>query len=385
MHLRLELQKVVKRALDEARAAESLRAEVNRVLGPAVIAEGRVEQVAEMANNWIDVLERTGRSSRLAFKPSIMVRWMDHNNPEVRKFAARVVPERFLVKMINDRNHAVRAAVAKRVPIGAVREMLKRFPRDDELHVIYKAKRLAEAGIKQPKEEPLGHDPVEDAERLGDSVKQDNSFELSEQWYRERAIKFMQDYGTNIEDAWEELTARRYAASVKATSGVEIDESKLLKAIKELIKEREDRAMEQSALKETLEYLRCQDEHELLQESAMPIINLDVDPVRKLVEGNLTPSTYLDEAKSLFRVQEASVPPGIRKHCLGERNAHSSTFPVVGYLPHGGSFRAIDERAMDLYCRYWNDRQEMQGEPLKLGWSNHPDQVDKVSFSVILR
>ena len=386
MRLRLEeLQKVVKRAVDEERATESLRTEVNRVLGPAVIAEGRVEQVAEAANNWIDVLERTGRSSRLSFKPSVMVRWLDHNSPEVRKFAARVVPEKFLAKMTSDKNGSVRAAVARRLPIGAVREMLKRFPKDDQVRVIYKEKRLAEAGIKQPTEEPMGHDPVEDAERLGDSVKQDDGAELSEAWYRQRAIKFMQDYGGNIEDAWEELTARRYAASVKATSGVEIDEAKLLKAIKELIKEREDRALERSALKETLAWLKGQEEHELLQESAMPVISMDVDPVRELVEGNLTPSTYLDEASQLFKVQEATVPPGIRKHRLGERNARSSTVPVIGRLPHGEGFRAIDERALDLYCSHWNDRQQLQGEPLKLEWSNHPDDVNKVSFSVILR
>ena len=387
MRLRLEeLQKVVKRAVDEERAAETLRTEVNRVLGPAIIAEGRVELVAEAANNWMDVLERTGRSSRLSFKPSVMVRWLDHNSPEVRKFAARVVPEKFLAKMTNDKNGTVRAAVARRLPVGAVREMLKRFPKDDQVRVIYKEKRLAEAGIKQPKEEPLGHDPAEDAERLGDAVKQDNSSELSELWYRERAIKFMADYGTNIEDNWEELAARRYAASVKATSGVEIDEAKLLKAIKQLIKEREDRAMERSALRETLEYLKRQEEHEVLSESvAMPVISLDVDPVRELVEGNLTPSTYLDEANMLFKVQEATVPPGIRKHRLGERNARSSTVPVIGRLPHTEGFRAVDERALDMYCSHWNDRQQLQGEPLKLEWSNHPDDVNKVSFSVILR
>lgn len=387
MRLRLEeLQKVVKRAVDEERAAETLRTEVNRVLGPAIIAEGRVELVAEAANNWMDVLERTGRSSRLSFKPSVMVRWLDHNSPEVRKFAARVVPEKFLAKMTNDKNGTVRAAVARRLPIGAVREMLKRFPKDDQVRVIYKEKRLAEAGIKQPKEEPLGHDPVEDAERLGDSVKQADGIELSELWYRERAIRFMADYGTNIEDNWEELAARRYASSVKATSGVEIDESKLLKAIKELIKEREDRAMERSALKETLEYLRRQEEHEVLSESAaMPVISLDVDLVRELVEGNLTPSTYIDEANMLFKVQEATVPPGIRKHRLGERNARSSTVPVIARLPHNEGFRAVDERALDMYCKHWNDRQQLQGEPLKLEWSNHPDQVGKVSFNVILR
>ena len=387
MRLRLEeLQRVVKRALDEERAVEALRVEVNRVLGPAVIAEGKAEQIAEAANDRIDVLERTGRASALSFKPSVMARFLDHNHPEVRKFAARVVPEKFLGRLMGDKSHAVRAAVARRVPIGAVREMLKKFPKDDQVRVIYKERRLEEAGLPKPEEQPMGHDPVEDAERLGDSVKQDEGAELSETWYREKALRFMMDYGTNIEDNWEELLARRYCASIKQTSGVEIDESKLLKAIKECLKEREDRALERSALKETLAWLKGQEEHELLSESAaMPIISEEADEVRDLVEGNLTPTTFISEANRLFRVQESTIPAGIRKHRLGERNAKVETIPVIGRLPHGRGFRAIDERALDAYCKHWNDRQQLQGEPLKLEWSNHPEDINKISFNVILR
>jgi|SRR6478736_569401 len=387
MRVRLrELQKIVNQALDEERRVDSLRTEINRVLGPAVIAEGRVEQVAEAANDRIDVLERTGRSSRLDFKPSVMVRWLDHSSPEVRKFAARVVPEKFLAKMVTDKDGTVRATAARRLPIGAVREMLKRFPKDDQIRVIYKEKRLAEAGLAKPEVVPMGHDPAEDAERLGDAVKQGEGPELSEAWYNQRAIKFMQDYGGNIEDAWEELAARRYASSVKATSGVEIDEAKLLKAIKELIKEREDRAMERSALKETLEWLRGQDEHETLSEAvAMPLISLEIDPIRELLEGGLSPSTYISQANSLFRIREAIVPKGIRKHRLGESNAQSSMMPVIGYLPHRSGFRALDERALDTYCKHWSERQALQGEPLRLEWSNHPDDVNKISFNAILR
>lgn len=386
MRLRLEeLQRVVKRAVDEERATETLRTEVSRVLGPAVITEGRVELIAEAANDRIDVLERTGRDGRLDFKPSVMIKWLDHTSPEVRKFAARVVPEKFLSQMVTDRSDTVRATVARRLPVGAVREMLKRFPKDDQIRAIYKQKRLAEAGLPKPEEMPLGIDPVEGAERLGDAVKQDPGPELSENWYRQRAIKFMQDYGGNIEDAWEEIAARRYTASVKATSGVEIDEGKLLKAIKELIEEREDRAMERSALKETLEWLKGQDEHEIMSESAMPVISFDEDPVRDLYEGNLSATTFISQANALFRIKEATVPAGIRKYRLGENNAQSSTMPVIGYLPHKKGFRALDERALDAYCKHWSDRQKLQGEPLQLEWSNHPDAENKISFNVTLR
>jgi hypothetical protein len=381
-----KLQELVKRALTEERAVEALRVEVNRVLGPTVVAEGKVEVIAEMANDRIDVLERTGQVSRLIFKPSVMTRFLDHTNPEVRKFAARVVPQKFLINMIDDKNSGVRAAVARRLPLRIVGEMLEKFPHDDEVRLIVKQKKLAEAGIKSPTVEPIARDPVENKKRLGDAVKQDDGAELSETWYRECALRFMLDYGTNIEYNWEELLARRYCASVKATSGVEIDESRLLKAIKELIKEREERTLERSALKETLAWLKGQDEHELLSETAaMPVISDDVDSVRALVEGNLSSSTYIDRANTLFCVQHATIPAGIRKYRLGERNARAEMVPTVGKLPLGHGFRAIDERALDLYCKHWNDRQQLQGEPLKLEWSNHPDNANKISFNVILR
>lgn len=385
MRLKLEeLARIVERTLNEERATEALRAEVVRVLGPSVVAEGKVERLAEAANERIDVLEMTGRASRLDFKPSVMVKFMNHANPQLRKLAARVVPDRFVDRLANDRDHSVRAAVAKRLPVGAVREMLRRFPKDDGIRVIYKQKKLSEAGLPQPKVQDEPFD-MHGEERLGDAVKQDAGPELSEQWYRDRAYRFMQDYGGNIEYAWEELAARRYAASVKATAGVEIDEAKLLKAIKDLIKEREDRAMERDSLKETLAWLKLQEERELMSEAVMPIIEDVVDPVRDLVEGTLTPATFVEEANKLFKVREATLPPGIRKHRLGESDRHTQTIPVVGYLPHGAGFRELDERALDMYCEAWNGRQALQGEPLRLEWSTHPDQVGKVSFNVVLR
>lgn len=385
MHLKLaeELQKMVKQVLTEERLTESLRSEVNRVLGPAVVATGSLHQIAEATNDRLDVLERTGRASRLAFRPSVMVGWLGHSDPEVRKFATRVVPEKFLSRMVNDKNDTVRAAAARRLPLRAVSEMLKRFPKDDQVRVIYREKKLQEAGIAQPKVQDEPFDMYGD-DRLGDATRTDTDGELSERWYREQAFKFMQDYGTNIEDGWESIVAHRFAISLKVTSGIEIDEEKLFKAIRDLIEEREDRAMERSALKETLSHLKRRRARAALAEAVMPIIGLDVDPVRELLEGNLPPSTYIDQANSLFKVQEATVPGGIRKHRLGER-ARASMIPVIARVPHPNGPRAIDERALDTYCRHWNDRQATAGEPFRIGWSNHPDQVNKVSFNVTLR
>jgi len=97
-------------------------------------------------------------------------------------------------------------------------------------------------------------------EKLHGTVKQRPSPELSDQWYETRAKKFIQDYGTNIEDSWEETTAHRYCASLKASFGVEVDEKKLVDEIKKQLEERQDRFLEISpvSLKEIAQRLRIE-------------------------------------------------------------------------------------------------------------------------------
>lgn len=386
MRLRLqELQKVVKRTIDEEKAADALKAEVARVLGPSVIIEGKIEQVAEAANERIAVLERTGRASRLDFKPSVVVPFSSHRNAEVRKLAARVLPEKFIGKLATDNNSGVRAIVAARLPLPAVREMMKRFPTDDQLRTTFRNRRLEEAGLPKPETQDEPFDMYGE-ERLGDATKTPPGPELSEQWYKDQASKFMQDYGRNIEYAWEERAVSRFASSVKATSLVEIDEAKLLKAIKEAIKEKEDLALERDALKETLAWLKGQEKRELLNETAaMPVISEETDPVRELLESNASPSEYIDAANKLFNIRESQLPAAIKKYRLGEENNRRETVPMVGRLPHSRGFRAVDERALDLYTKHWNERQQLRGEPLKLEWNCHPDEAGKIGFQTILR
>lgn len=379
------LQRVVKSTIDEGKAIDVLKEEINRVFGPTVITEGKIENVAMAANDWLDVLDRTGRSRRLKFKPAATVSFLDYSHPEVRKFAARVVPEKFLSKMISDKNPEVRAAVASRVPLNAVREMIKRFPNDDQLRSILRTRKLHEAGLPKPEVQPMGHDPVDGKERQGDVVRTQPGPELSEAWYHDHAMRFLDDYGHNIEYAWEELAVRRFCSSVKATSGVEIDEAKLLKSIKSLIKDKEDMAMERNALKETLGWLESQEEQEDLREGLMPEISEDVDPVQGLFESDLSAEQFMQRAARLFSIQESMLPLGIRKYRLGEGNARQVLVPCIGMLPHDHGFRSIDERALDSFCEHWSRKQALAGEPLRLEWANHPSNVNKISFSCSLK
>lgn len=384
MRVKLEtLQKVVKQAVDEDRAVEQLREEVTRVLGVAVVTEGKVEQLAGAANDQIDILEGTGRASRLSFDAKLMSRFTQHRHPEVRRLAARTVSHQLLSSMSSDKDAAVRSAVARRMTAGAVKEMLKKFPSDDGLRVIYRRKTIAEAGIAQPK---VDKEPFDmNGKKMGDTVKQQHGPELSEQWYRDKAFKFLQDYGGNIEYSWEEILTRRYVSSMRATNGVEIDEAKLLKAIKTIISEREDAVIDRDALKETLGYLKVTAEREMMSEAAMPIISEEIDPVQALFESNASPQDYVTTANVLFKVQEADIPSAIKKHRLGEQNNRSEKIPVIAYLPHNAGFRSIDERALDRYCESWNTRQSHRGEPLVLEWSGHPGAIGKVSFNVTLK
>jgi len=379
------LQRVVKLTIDEGKAIEALREEIGRVFGPTVITEGKIENVAMAANDWLDVLDRTGRSRRLQFKPAATVSFLEYSHPEVRKFAARVVPEKFLSKMINDKNPEVRAAVALRVPLDVVREMMKRFPSDDQLRSILRTRKLVEVGLPKPEVKPMGHDHAEGKERQGDAVRTQPGADLSETWYHEQAQKLLYNYGRNIDSGWEEKAVNRFCSSVKATSGVEIDESKLLKSIQDLIKEKEDDTMERNALKETLGWLTSQEEKENLNEGLMPDISEDIDPVQGLVEGGLSNEQFLKTGSMLFSIQESMLPLGIRKYRLGEGNMRQVLVPCIGMLPHGRGFRAIDERALDAFCEHWSRKQALTGEPLVLEWSNHPSDFNKISFSCSLK
>lgn len=376
------LQRVVKQTLDEEKSTDALRGEVSRVLGPAAIVTGRLQEVAMTANDIIDVMERTGKAGRLDFKTSVMAQFLTCNDPEVRKLATRVIPERFLSRMVNDKAPTVRAAVAARIPLVAVRSMMKKFPNDDQLRSIYRKRRLHEAGVAKPKVDDEPFDVY--GEKLGDTVKQSKGPELSDAWYETKARKLIADFDNHIEHNWEILAVRQFCDYTHTTSGVDVDSKKLLKMIQDLIKEKEERVIEKDALKETLDWLNMKDEEERLDEAAMAEFTDVRDPVIELMEGNASPVRFIEGVNSLFKVQHSSLPRGIRKYRLGEGNTAEVSIPVIGYIP-GNNAKALYERALDSYCSHWNSQQSARGEPLQIEWSYHPEAMNKISFSCILK
>jgi len=387
MHLKLnDLNRVVRGAVREHRAVSALRVEIGRVLGPSVITEGRISDVAAAANDRIDVLERTGRMEQLRFKPHVVLPLLESVEPELRRLAARTVPQQHLARLGSDADPGVRAAAGARVPIADLVRMVRRFPQDDQLRVVLRARRLDEGGVPQPKAQPMGHDAGADGVRTGEAIETSQGPELSEAWYREHAQRFMHDYGKNIEYAWEATAVRRFCSSCRATTGLEVDEARLLRSIHELIEEREDRALERDALQETAARLMELDERCALRERAeLPPLDEEVDPVHELLESRVGHEEYVARAREVFRIQDAIMPLAMRKYRLGEGNARQVLVPTVGRLPHGAGFRAVDERALDAFCEAWSARQAMVGEPLRIEWTNHPADASKVGFTCVLR
>lgn len=367
MKLRLcELQRIVEQTLNDEEIVSDLREEAGRVLDRSLL-NVELEEIATKVNEELDLLEHVDCST-LGLDSNVLIRCLKHSDPNVRRFAARVVPKKYLADVAYDRSKIVRAAVASRAGALQVREMMKKFPNDKVIRSIYVKRRLHE-GLPMPKanDEPFDMH----GEKLGDVTQTEQKPELSKQWYETKAFKLLQDYGGNIEYAWEEIAVKDFVDHTKATSGVEIDAEKLLDALKKLMEERDDRALERNDIKES---------HVLLPEYVEPI-----DLVKELLETNVSSSAFVSRMNSLFNVKESIVPGALRKHIVGEGRSVESNVPVSCRTPHGKAPRALDERALDAYCRAWNAQQSVRGEPFVIEWSNHPDSADKICFSVVLK
>ncbi len=102
-----------------------------------------------------------------------------------------------------------------------------------------------------------------------------------------------------------------------------------------------------------------------------------------LGELTLTPSEYIELANHVFDIREARLPMAIKKHRIGEHSlGRQQTVPMKAKLPHGGAPRALDEQALDLYVKHWNDRQRFVGELLQLEWTSHPSAINLIGFTV---
>ena len=382
MHLKLEaLRRTAQRVMKETRQDAALREELFRVLGPSVMVSESLSKVAAASNEQLDVMEASGRALPIGdIKTSTLLECATSKSVDVRKVVARLVPTRLSSKFINDVSSEVRCAAARRLPHAVVAEAARRHPADDSLRMIAREKRLQEAGVPTPKpsEEPFDMygEPLDGAMKQKDPLK-----DMPDTWYERLAHKLHSEYGTNLEGNWEELLATRVVASHFSTTGVRLDREKLLKAIYDCIREREDAVLGEGSLRSIAERLRRES---FLDEAVMPVIEEVVDPVADLLRTDFSTSQYVAAAEKLFSVKKSIVPAGIKKYRLGEGRMAETLIPVKGTLPSATVTPQI-EAALDKYVESWNRTQAVAGEPYRLSWSPHPTSDDVVGFHLELK
>lgn len=406
-----QLQSVVNKTKVEEAAVEGLREETKRVLGPIIDTNVKLHKLVTSINERLDVLDRTGRKHD-GFDNHVVAAFTNHKNENARKLAARLLPATQIKKFTADQSSIVRATVARRVPMNVVKEMMRSFPNDDELRLIYQ-RRKSEA-----------QKTLLENERLGDAGKTWEGPELSDAWYETKAKTLYDDY--NMSENWEEAVTA-FCIHSKATSGVDVDYEKLLDALLDIVEEKEDelmgeaRAVEQPGGTWTVfdDQERPQGDFDtaaeaemyaneindddtdlyesvlmscsknlmrgaLLTESLDPNDGFEVDKVTELVSEGSRGRMYIEKANKLFNVRESTIPRGIKKYVLGE-GSRTMTFPSKAKLPHSHGIRPIDEKALDLYVEAWNATQSQEGEPYKLYWDADPCDVNYVGFSLSLR
>lgn len=371
MHLKLEkLQTIVKKAIKDEKRGGLLKEEITRVIGPVVVTTADLKLMAETANKHLDVLEKSGKRISPA-KTSILLKFIDSSEPEVRRLIARLLPENFAKRLMFDANRSVRLAVAERLTSGLISEMVKKWPNDDQLVSAYKQKKLDEQGLPSPKLHDEEFD-VNGEEPLGDTARYEDHPGLTDAWYDSLARKLVSQCGSTIESNWEEKLVDNYVNGHKSF-GYEIDSQKLLDAVYDHLSSRDKKSLQENTLQKIVANLR---EEDVLSMDVMPIITESIDMVDTLVKSKLSPAEYIQEFENVFSVIKSAVPNVGKKQGINENFARV-IIPSKAVLPVG-SFRSIDEKAIDLYVDSWNRQRQLRNQPYRLSWS--PNGTNKVSF-----
>jgi len=359
MRLKLsDLQRVVKETLHEKKRNDVFCDEIKKAFGPSVVIKEDLASLAESANEHLDVLEYKGQLNTVNFSQKIARVMSNHELADVRKLAARLLPEGTTSSLLLDKSEKVRYAASKRASVTELKTALRKFPNDVVLREALETRRMSET--KNALESAATDDKVD---------------MLSEEWYTSVARKLIQDYGRTLDTTWKNSAVKTFCSSSRSVTRLPIDSEKLLGKINELLDEYEiNRAKELGlSLKEGLVLSEgfSDDEEE-------------VDPVLEMVNEGLTPQEFIDRFKDVANVKFAVLPPSIMKYKIRE-GLSLQKIPVSCTLPHGGAPRRIDEVALDSFVKHWNEKQKIKGEPFRMSWTQHPDSQDKISFKLELK
>lgn len=370
--LRLKhLQKAAKTTLDDKKSIIALQKEAKEVFGQTFLLSNKLSGLVETINSHLDNLDRTGRSVK--FNDSTLLKLAEHHNSGLRKIVARTLSERFVKKFINDKNSEVRCAAAKRLPLKIIKEMVARYPSDDQLTVIYENRTRLVEEFDMYGEEPLGED--------GKTYVDDDS--LSDEWYATKAKNIYDDYrGSSVIDVqWQATAVNSFCNHMKASSLIDIDRQKLLDCVNDIDEAVDDDHAARSAppsgkLKESL--LRSMSDglrKSILTESnEMPPLFIPVDETKRLIENKTYDSVYVKSAVELFNIKMKPVSDKIKTRYIGDGIVFSDT-PATGVIPECKTSRLNTERALDTFVSSWNTMQKQATSPVRIDWSDDGEQI----------
>jgi hypothetical protein len=172
---------------------------------------------------------------------------------------------------------------------------------------------------------------------------------------------------------------RRYVSSVRATSGIVIDEKKLRKALADLREEVEDAVLDEAfdPVHTTTSYLRSRS---VAETPVLQILDERGDAVDELERSKVRGTALIERANSVFRIREMTAPAALRKQV----GSTALRVPATGRIPTGRAPRALDERVLDAFVRAWNSRSRAQGNMVAIEWNPSQHDPAGVCFSAVL-
>jgi hypothetical protein len=345
--------------------------------------------IERLADNVYDLVEinRMRNVEVPRVKLTVLVKLMNHDKAKIRKLAANLLPESFLLKMKDDHDPTVRAAVAKRLPVNVVVEMLKRYEFDDLLQHVVQERAKADVQFAVELEDTYGA-RLADEQRsdVDEEEKKQDVTELSDFWYENAARQLVLDYGDSgvnaqktVEHNWVRTAVSMYAKS-HCCRHIVVDKQKLVDAVYAELKDIEDKQIAYDPIKESIRFMK---ERANLHKKIMPVLVESKDPVLRLIREDSSMVSYMKHFEEMFKVQHSTVPHSVKKYYLCEDTDFDLAVPMLAYLPEGK--RVVDyvaEKAIDHYVDCWN---RVNNTAFSLDWSQHPEREDKISFQIRLK
>ena len=346
MKLRLkDLDLIVKNELSLPSVTEAFKAEVRKVFGPSIVVEGRgINEISKDVNNIVEVMIKQGREVPV-FDHNVLRSLVTHSHPEVRRTVANLGQQGSLQKLMFDKDQYVRLSVGKRVSTTQLSEMVRKFPKDDELGVLYVQKVLNEAAPKK---------------------KEKTYADLSDEWYKSKAYNIVIDYGRNHVDTGWIWPAVRAFCNHQSSFNIHLDPEKLGEAIVEVLT---DFNKDKPAL--------------TFNQSRAKNVNFDPQPALHTMNESAAPIRHdiIREFTRIYKVVD-DVLDISELNCLSESYDILSTIkvPVVCATPGKRPVNEVDERNLDKFVSAFNTKFEIQSIPLKIDWAPSIDQNGVVGF-----